>query len=117
MRTFGHQRPLRDGQGTIVEFIPSPVCAITRNELGGQFGRDRKRRVIFTLEAADVVAMRPAGTTRTLRVEARDMMPGRGSARWALQTAALNLARKVREYKKTMTLKEARKRARKELGL
>jgi hypothetical protein len=111
MRTFGHQRPVRDGRGTIVETIPSPVCAITRNELGGQFGRDRKRRVIFTLEAADVVAMRPAGTTRTLRVEARDMY------RWALQAAALNFTRKVREYKKTMTLKEARKRARKELGL
>ena len=111
MRTFGHQRPVRDGQGTIVRTIPSPVCAITHNELGGQFGRDRNRRVIFTLEAADVVAMRPAGTTRTLRVEARDMY------RWALQAAALNCLRKVREYKKTMTLKEARKRARKELGL
>jgi len=111
MRTFGHQRPVRDGRGTIVRTIPSPVCAITRNELGGQFGRDRKRRVIFTLEAADVVAMRPAGTTRTLRVEARDMY------RWALQAAALNFTYKVREYRKTMTLKEARKRARKELGL
>ena len=111
MRTFGHQRPVRDEQGTIVETIPSPVCAITRDELGGQFGRDRKRRVIFTLEAADVVAMRPAGTTRTLRVQARDVY------RWALQAAALNFARKVREYKKTMPLKTARRRARKELGL
>ena len=37
--------------------------------------------------------------------------------RWALQLAALNFTRKVREYKKTMSLKLARQKARKELGL
>ena len=111
MRTFGHQRPVRDDQKRIVEMIPSPVSAITRDELGGMFGRDKRRRVIFTLEKNDLVAMRPAGTTRTLRVPAREVY------RWALQCAALNFIRKVREYKKSMTLKQARQQARKELGL
>ena len=111
MRSFGHQRPVRDDQQHIVEMLPSPVCAITQDELGGQFGRDKRRRVIFTLEKNDLVAMRPAGTTRTLRVPARDVY------RWALQCAALAFTRKVREYKKTMTLKQARQQARKELGL
>jgi len=81
MRTFGHNARSATSRGKCRNH-PSPVCAITRAELGGQFGRDRKRRVIFTLEAADVVAMRPAGTTRTLRVQARDVY------RWALQAAA-----------------------------
>ena len=111
MRTFGHQRPVRDDQKNIVEMQDSPVCGITRDELGGQFGRDKKRRVIFTLAAGDVVAMRPAGTTRTLRVEARAVY------RWALQCAALNFTRKARDYAKTLTLKQARRKARKELGL
>ncbi|HTB82227.1 MAG TPA: hypothetical protein VK742_01110 [Candidatus Sulfotelmatobacter sp.] len=111
MRNFGHQRPVRDEQKQVVEMYDSPVAAITRDELGGQFGRDKRRRVIFTLERNDLVAMRPAGTTRTLRVQARDIY------RWALQCAALNFSRKVQEYKKTMTLKQARKRARKEFGL
>ena len=111
MRTFGHQRPVRDDQKHVVEMADSPVSAITRDELGGQFGRDKRRRVIFTLERNDLVAMRPAGTTRTLRVQARDVY------RWALQCAALNFTRKVREYKKTMPLKAARRQARKELGL
>ena len=45
MRTFGHQRPVRDDQKHVVEMTDSPVSAITRDELGGQFGRDKRRRV------------------------------------------------------------------------
>jgi hypothetical protein len=111
MRTFGHQRPVRGENKEIVKMIDSPVCAITCGELGGQFGRDRRRRVIFTLSTGDVVSMRPAGTTRTIRVEARDVY------RWALECATRAFVRKVKEHTKTMTLKAARRKVRKELGL
>ena len=111
MRKFGHQRPVRDHDGKIVKWINSPVKAVTRNALGGQFGRDRKCRLVLTCAAGDVVTIRPTGTTRALAGTATDIY------RYLLRCAALTFERKVREYKKIMSLKEARRKARKELGL
>ena len=111
MRQFGHQRPVRDGTGHILKMVDSPVSAVTRDELGGSFGKDKHKKVIFTMGAGDVILMRPVGTSRTIRVEAKTVY------RYALQCAALSMSRKVKEYKKVMTLKESRKKAKKELGL
>ena len=111
MRTFGHQRPIRDAAGVVTSHAPSPVCAVTRDELGGAFGRDKRRRVVFTLAAGDVIQMRPSGTTRTITIPAKDVY------RRALECAAMTFMRKVKEYKKEMPLGAARRKARKELGL
>ncbi len=111
MREFGHKRPVRDGNKNIIEMADSPVCAVTREALGGQFGRDRKRRLVVMLAKGDVIAMRPSGTTRAITGTARDIY------RYLLRCAALAFERKVKEYRKLMTLKEARRKARKELGL
>ncbi|HEV2327640.1 MAG TPA: hypothetical protein VGY56_02500 [Verrucomicrobiae bacterium] len=113
MRSFGHKRPVRDTDGKITGWKDSPVSAVTKEALGGQFGRDRNRRLVVTLAAGDVIAMRPLASprTRTVTGTAQDIY------RYLLRCAVLACERKVREYKKIMTLKEARKRARKEFGL
>lgn len=113
MRQFGHQRPIRDKDGKITAWKESPVRAVTRETLGGQFGRDRKRRLVVTLAAGDVIAFRPLASPRTHTVSgtAQDIY------RYLIRCAVLACERKVREYKKTMTLKEARRKARKEFGL
>ncbi len=106
MRSFGHMRPERKGTGKVL----SPVQFITREALGGGFGGDGKRRLIFSAEAGDVLSMRPAGTSR------RVSMPAGEFYRIALQYRAAAILRKVKEYKKFMTLREARAKARKEVA-
>lgn len=111
MRTFGNKRPIRDDSGKIIELVDSPVCAVTYNELGGAFGRDKRHRLVVTLAAGDVITMRPSQTRRAVSGTAQDIY------RYLLTCAAGTFQRKVNEYKKTMTLKQARRKARKELGL
>ncbi len=96
MRTFGHQRP---------------VGAVTVNPLGGAFGRDKRHRLVVTLAAGDVIAMRPSKTLRTVTGTAADIY------RFLLTNAANAALRKQKEYAKTMTRKAARRKARKEFGL
>jgi hypothetical protein len=81
--------------------------------LGGQFGRDRKRRLVVKLATGDVITMRLLASprTRTVSGTAQDIY------RYLLRCAVLACERKVREYRKTMPLKAARKKARKEFGL
>ena len=111
MKTFGHLRPVRDSAGLVTGKAPSPACAVTRDELGGMFGADRRRRLVVTLGEGDLIALRPQGTRRTMKIAARDLY------RIVLQSAALNFGRKVKEHKKVMSLKQARQKAREELGL
>ncbi len=111
MRSFGHKRPVRDAKKEIVKWMDSPVCAVTRNVLGGQFGRDKKHRLVVSLANGDVIAMRPTKTKRTVTGTAQDIY------RYLLRCAAHSFLQRVKEYKKTMPLKQARRKARKELGL
>ncbi len=111
MRQFGHKRPVRDEQKKIVQWKDSPVCAITRGTLGGQFGRDKNHRLVVVLAAGDVIAMRPAKTKRTVTGTAQDVY------RYLLRCAVNAFHHKVKDYKKTMSLKAARRKARQELGL
>lgn len=112
VRTFGHKRPLlRDALGKVTEWIDSPVRAVTIGELGGAFGRDKHQRLIATLAAGDVITMRPTRTSRTVTGTAADVY------RFLLTNAANAAARKTKEYSKTMTRKQARRKARKEFGL
>jgi hypothetical protein len=111
MRQFGHKRPVRDGDGKIIGKADSPVCAVTRDELGGQFGRDRHHRLILTCAAGDVIEMRPTKTARTVTGTATDVY------RFLLTNAARAALTRQKEYSKTMTRKAARRKARKEFGL
>lgn len=71
MRLFGHKRPVRDADGNITGQKESPVRAVTVEELGGAFGADKRRRLIVSLEAGDVIAFRPEGTTSKRKITLR----------------------------------------------
>lgn len=73
MKTFGHKRPVRNGQGEIVEFKDSPAQAITHEALGPFFLRDKDHKLIVSLEAGDLICCRPSGTRRVQRITARDL--------------------------------------------
>jgi hypothetical protein len=74
MRTFGHTRPVRDpADGTVMINVASPVTAVTVDELGGQFGKDKYCRLVLTCEAGDVIGLRPTGTQRKLTATATDI--------------------------------------------
>jgi len=110
MRTFGHKRPVRDQAGAVIAQVPSPVAAMTRDELGGQFGKDRRRRLAVTLADGDVIVMRPTGTRREVSATAQDIY------RFMIRVTTGRYDARVRELKKVMTLAEARRQARKERG-
>lgn len=73
MRTFGHSRPVRDNNGNAISSKPSPLRAVTVNKLGGSFGLDHNKRLIVTLDAGDLIILRPERTTRPVAVAAKDV--------------------------------------------
>jgi hypothetical protein len=73
VRNFGHKRPVRDELGRIVDFISSPVAAITLEKLGAAFGPDKKHRLIVTLAEGDLVILRPERTARPIAIAAKDV--------------------------------------------
>lgn len=82
MRTFGHMRHIRDEAGNIIGQKESPVRVMTREELGGAFGCDKKRRLVLTLAGKDTIKMKPHGTRREVSILAVDVY------RYALQCVA-----------------------------
>lgn len=89
MKEFGHKRPRRNPAGEIIDLIDCPARAVTRNPCGFGFGPDSKRKLIVSLEAGDLIVVRPHRTARPYRMEARDLF------RYLLQLEAnrLNLER------------------------
>jgi hypothetical protein len=79
-------------ESNLVRFRELVVTVYPHGELGLRLARGKGRRVEYKVGMADVWRM-------------------------AVQITTMKYAGKIREYKKVMTLKEARRRARKELGL
>lgn len=73
MKEFGHKRPRRNAAGEIIDLIDCPAKAVTRNPCGFGFGPDSKRKLVVSLEAGDLVVVRPLRTARVYRIEARDL--------------------------------------------
>jgi len=96
MRSFGHIRP--DGK-------PSPPKARTVSNLGHSFGGDHKARLIVSLEAGDLIVLRPERTGRSVSITASDLYA------YLLRCKA-NLAHleKARERKEKKALRLARLR-------
>lgn len=113
MKTFGHQRPVRDKHGEISGLIDCPARARTRDVCGALFGTDKDRRLIVSLEAGDLVCVRPERTTRVYRVAAKDLF------HWLLRSEAnrVNLERaRDRKAKKAERLaRQRQERAEKRL--
>lgn len=82
MKLFGHLRRHCDEAGNLIELFPSPARAITRDSLPAGFGSDRGRRLIVSLEAGDLIVIRPAGTRRRYSAPAVNVLA------WMLRTAA-----------------------------
>jgi hypothetical protein len=89
MRTFGHTRPIRDGDGNITGQKYSPVRVRTIDPLGGLFGSDKRRRLIVELAEGDTIRMKPEGTRRWVSLEAKHVY----------QHALISIANKVRMEK------------------
>ncbi len=107
MKTFGHLRHTRNASGEIIASKLSPARAKTIGELGGNYGPDRGRQLVVSLDAGDLVTVRPAGTTRSLSMLAVDLYAlllryeaGRGhlaKARAAKEKRAVRLAQRRQE--------------------
>lgn len=72
MKTFGHARPVRDDAGQIIGTKPAPARRVTNAELGGAFGRDKRRRLVVCLVAGDVILFRPQNTRQEVSILAVD---------------------------------------------
>jgi hypothetical protein len=97
MKTFSHQRPVRDEAGQIISQKPAPVSRVTVAELGGQFGADRTRRLVVSLKAGDLIEFRPERTRQTITMLAADLY--RSVIRAQAQSRALEKARATKAAK------------------
>lgn len=82
----------------------------TRGELDGSHGRDARRKLVVAFNVGDVIEFRPYGRRVKITGSLFD------AYRFFYQCAVQRMQRLVREYKKTMPLAEARRKARKECG-
>ena len=97
MKPFNHTRPRRNADGAIISQQPAPVARVTVAELGGQFGSDKRRRLVVTLSAGDVIEFRPARTRQTVTMLAVDLY--RVALRAMAGRAQLEKARAKKESK------------------
>lgn len=73
MRRFGHIRYDRDDQGEVIASKASPARAKTVDGLPHNYGTDKGRRLIVSLDAQDLITVRPEKTTRPLQIKAQDL--------------------------------------------
>lgn len=108
MNTFGRKRPVRNAAGEITGLIESPACAMTHGELDASFGApDRDRKLIVSLEAGDLIVMRPQGTRRPMKAAAIDVY------RWMIRCEAnrITLERaRDKKSRKAQRLADARQK-------
>jgi len=99
MKSFGHRKPVRDGDGNITGSKDAPVKARTLEPLGPAFGADRKKRLVVTLEANDQIVIRLERTARKFQADARDVL------RWLMRCDSnlrhLEKARAAKDRKAT----------------
>ena len=97
MKTFSHKRPIRNELGEVTGQKPAPVFRVTREQLGGQFGPDKNRRLVVGLLDGDVITLRPEKTRQALTITAVDLY--RFAIRCKAQRASLEKATKVKAKK------------------
>jgi hypothetical protein len=97
VKPFNHTRPRRNGAGDVIGENPAPVSRVTVAALGGQFGPDKRRRLVVTLKAGDIIEFRPERTRQIVTMAAVDLY------RIALQRraacVALEKARQTKQRK------------------
>lgn len=73
MKTFSHNRPVRDATGAVIGSKPSPVRVRTLEGLPLNYGTDKRKRLILTCHLKDVIGLRPERTGRELKITAVDL--------------------------------------------
>lgn len=117
MKLFNHKRPVRDDKGEIVSQKPAPVSRATFNPLGGQFGSDKRKRLVVTLIDGDVIQMRPEKTRRVVSMLAADvyrMMLRNEANKGTLEKARLAKIKK-QERRESNRIKYADQKLKREL--
>jgi hypothetical protein len=71
-----------DGQPE-TKVINADVWRVCRDVLGGQFGRDKHRKLVVGLVGVDQIVLYPQGTRQEVRVNLKDIFT------WALRNRAL----------------------------
>ena len=71
-----------DGQPE-TKVINADVWRVCRDTLGGQFGRDKHRKLVVGLVGVDQIVLYPQGTRQEVRVNLKDIFT------WALRNRAL----------------------------
>jgi len=91
-----------DGQPE-TKVVNADVWRQTRDTLGGQYGRDKHRKLVVGLVAVDQLVLYPKGTRQEVRVNIKDIFA------WALRNRALR-AQLERARERKDKLKAARER-------
>lgn len=85
----------------VTKTVSDRVRRVTREELGGQFGPDKHRKLVVELVEGDLLTLRPQGTRQEVTMEIKDVY------RYLLRCAA---AKKVLEKARERKIaKQARK--------
>lgn len=113
MKTFGHMRPVRDKSGNITGSKSSPVKARTVEPLGRKYGPDHDKRLVISLEAKDVIVLRPERTRRAESILATDLYAY--LVRLRAQRGTLEKARAAKDRKSTRLARLRQERAEKKL--
>lgn len=61
-----------DGQAE-TKLVANEVVRVTHGELGGHFGRDKRRKLVVALRDGDVLELRPQGTRQVSRMLLTDL--------------------------------------------
>lgn len=90
-----------------------PVKRVTESEIGHSFGCDWDRKLVVTLNAGDLISIRPQGTRREVSILAVDVY--RYILRCEANKALLEKARMRKESKALRLSRERERRAEKRL--
>jgi hypothetical protein len=113
MRIFGHQRAVRNDAGEIIGSQPSPVRAKTQEILDSGYGPDNDKRLVVSLEACDLICIRPERTSRIVRIGAKDLYAQ--LLRAEANKAAINQALAKRAKRQERLAAQRQRRAEKRL--
>ena len=63
-----------DEQGRpVCRTLSDNVFRVTRDELGGQFGKDKRRKLVIGLVDGDIISLRPQGTRQEVTLKLEDV--------------------------------------------
>lgn len=99
---------LDDHKQPVTELVAAEVSRVTRGVLDGQFGRDKRRKLVVTLRDGDLLELRPQGTRQASRLSLFDIY--RMMLRHEANVRQLEKARKRKTQRQLQALDRKHKR-------